>query len=645
MGVVTDSILAVIIPTKKGLALSAGYEGFKYLIWHPIWGAIEWDAMSNNPPAGAVYNDTVYVFFPSPYASDWYIYYTTFNLNGGTAWTSAQKLQAASQTGAGAITFNNQLYVFWQGVQVNVMTNPSPNGTLYYMVWGDQFFWQINSGQTLSGFSAGVIMSGCPTAVAFNDKIYVFYQGPGPDGLLWYTSSGGGPDAGWAASTQVSNVGMSASPSAVVFTNPSGGVPELYVFHEGGNNNGQLWYNVMNASGGWAGDKQIQGVTLNGTPSAIVSANGMLFVFYPGSQENTFWYIYSTDGSTWTSPVQTGTIALSNAPSLVEFNSDLFCMMMGPGNSGDLWWAPVSQGSTWSLMTRLPNATMSTASESYPGTVVFNNAVYCFTEGSGNLLSSIFTQDSGWAAQTCAVSGNIMACSPAPVVYNNEIWVFFQGSGANSSTRYGYMYYLVSQDGQNWGSLTAVPNQGMSYTPSAVVYQNQLYIFSTAYGQGHSMYYNVYSGNGWLVTNTQMNVPNIWYNGVVPPSAIVYNGNLYLFFIGQNWGICYTQYTGSNGSNEWSDPVLLNNYGSPNNQGTGYFSPVVYNDGNGPVLAVYFQGYTNNGLLYYMSTTDPSSAGNWTNVTQAGISQTTPKAPNITGGIADALAGLSMLMG
>ena len=163
---------------------------------------------------------------------------------------------------------------------------------------------------------------------------------------------------------------------------------------------------------------------------------------------------------------------------------------------------------------------------------------------------------------------------------------------------------------------------------------------------GNAIYYNVYDGSQWTVTNTPINVPNFAYNGGGPPMAIVYNGALYVFYVGNDqWGICYVQYLNSNGSNEWSSPIEVGNQNSPNNQGTGYFAPVVYDPGTGPVLAVYFQGASNNGLMYYMSTTDPSSTANWSAVAQAGIAETTPKAPNVTGAFADALAGISMLFG
>ena len=54
-------------------------------------------------------------------------------------------------------------------------------------------------------------MTAGPSAVAFNDRLYVFHQGFADNGQLWYASFDGQT---WAGDQQVPNVGMSESPSA-----------------------------------------------------------------------------------------------------------------------------------------------------------------------------------------------------------------------------------------------------------------------------------------------------------------------------------------------------------------------------------------------------------------------------------------------
>jgi hypothetical protein len=59
-------------------------------------------------------------------------------------------------------------------------------------------------------------------------KLYVFHQREENDGQLWYSSN---DNINWTTDTQVQNVGMSESPSAVLWADG------ISVFHQGGENN------------------------------------------------------------------------------------------------------------------------------------------------------------------------------------------------------------------------------------------------------------------------------------------------------------------------------------------------------------------------------------------------------------------------
>jgi hypothetical protein len=61
-------------------------------------------------------------------------------------------------------------------------------------------------------------MSEGPSAVV-DGQLYVFHQGSGEDGQLWYTSTTDGET--FTGDTQVQPVGMSASPAAVAWTGVS----------------------------------------------------------------------------------------------------------------------------------------------------------------------------------------------------------------------------------------------------------------------------------------------------------------------------------------------------------------------------------------------------------------------------------------
>ena len=104
-------------------------------------------------------------------------------------------------------------------------------------------------------------MSGSPSAVVYNGKLYVFHQGIDNNGQLWYSAFDG---ASWSTDQQIQPLGMSASPSAVLW---AGGIT---VFHQGYGNNGQLWYTYSPDGTHWGEDTLVQNVGMTDAPSALV---------------------------------------------------------------------------------------------------------------------------------------------------------------------------------------------------------------------------------------------------------------------------------------------------------------------------------------------------------------------------------------
>jgi hypothetical protein len=62
---------------------------------------------------------------------------------------------------------------------------------------------------------------------------------------------------------------MSESPSAVVYNGL------LYVFHQGSNEDGQLWYSVFDGTN-WGEDTQIQPLGMSGSPAAVAWVMALL---------------------------------------------------------------------------------------------------------------------------------------------------------------------------------------------------------------------------------------------------------------------------------------------------------------------------------------------------------------------------------
>jgi hypothetical protein len=215
------------------------------------------------------------------------------------------------------VLFNNKLYVFHPGSY--------ESGELWYTV-ADGTSWSQDQ-QILANNNGGYPgttgpMSLSPSAVVWNNVIYVFFQhgaslpvqvgcepgNPG-NGELFFVSSTDGK--GWdnvddahQPTRPLMNVGMSFSPSAVVWRNM------IHVFHEGSQQNGQLWYSYHDGQN-WQPDQPVPGVFIGepadynatGTfgvapmsPSAVVFNNNC-YVFYLNANQNLSYKF--ADGTSW----------------------------------------------------------------------------------------------------------------------------------------------------------------------------------------------------------------------------------------------------------------------------------------------------------------------------------------------------------
>jgi hypothetical protein len=149
--------------------------------------------------------------------------------------------------------------------------------------------------------------------VVFNGNLWVFHQGLQNNGQLWYSVwENPGP---WSADQQLNFVVMSGSPSVVVYRN------DLWVFHNGGD--GSLWYSVFDA-GRWLPDERVNTVALTGSPSAVVFRD-RLYVFHQGSGgDPSLWYSV-WDGANWAQdePLNKAGLSTSAAPAPTQTTAGL----------------------------------------------------------------------------------------------------------------------------------------------------------------------------------------------------------------------------------------------------------------------------------------------------------------------------------
>jgi hypothetical protein len=462
-------------------------------------------------PSPVVFNGDLYVF----YESVGQLAYSVFN---GATWSSGIVSGTAITESPSAVVYNKSLYVFYQGTE-------NSNGNLWYSVF-DGTSWSTSQKNNVG-------MSASPSVVIFNSNVYVFHQGGQYCGQLWYSVLSG---TVWSADTKVANVGMSYSPSAVIFNN------QLYVVHQGSGNNGQLWYNTFDGTS-WAGDKQVSGVVMQDSPYAMVMNNEVWIICPQAGNAGTFAYFELTNSSTGGMvPAQPH----AYGPSIVTYNGLPYLFYLGPGSVGRLWYNVCVGPSHWTSSMNGPNLSQLDPSAASGiagfGTVVFNNEPYVFFNGNGQLWYSVFTQGA-WNSKT--VPNVSIGSFPWPVVYNNELYVFYT---ASSSTGISYVIF----DGSAWSSeVTPSSFDGTSDSPAAVVYAPpgssfQIYVFYSGTGSNSgAVYYNIFNGSSWT-SSTQISDTNLSYS----PSAVVFNGEIYLVYEGSG-GDAQLRYNTFNGST-WS---------------------------------------------------------------------------------------------
>ena len=470
-----------------------------------------------------------------------------------------------------AIGIDNTIYCFFNG-----KTSLREAGTLCYYAY--------NAGVTSPDMQvpANVTTPGACCSVVFNDQLYLFYEGPGNTGQLWYSAYDG---TGWTSGV-VPNVSMSQSPSATVFKN------DLYVFYQSAAANGTICYSVFNGTT-WAAEVSPPIGGISDSPSVVTftppgSSTAQLYVFYQGGGNSGGLFYNVFNGSTWTQNTQVPNVGMSSSPSATVFDNQIYVAHQGSGNNEQLWYNAFN-GSTWAGDIQAPGALMTGS----PATVVYNDQIYvAYSWPDNDALGWGPLFNAGFQGGTVETVGT--ASSPSTVA-------FLPGSG----TPLPYVFYLcndqlfynLAKGPNNWGPPTPVPNLGVSGSASVVLFNNQPYVF---YEGGGQLWYSMFNGSSW----TSGTISNVTISP--SPNAVVFNNQIYVFYqdpgnTGQLW---YAVLDGSN----WSAGAMVQGVSLSNSA-----SAVVLNN----ELYVFYQGAGNNGQLWY----DVFSGSSWAGPTQvAGVS-------------------------
>lgn len=486
-----------------------------------------------------------------------------------TAGTSSPDLQLPANVSApgtpGAVVFQDDLYVFYEG--------PGNNGQLWYSVFD-------GTGWT-SAVVPNVSMSQTPAATVFNDNLYVFYQSAAANGTICYSVFDG---TIWAAEVQPPIGGISESPSVVSFTPPGAASPQLYVFYQGGGNTGGLFYNAFDGTT-WTKNTQVSNVTMSCSPSAAVFDNQIYVVHQGGGNNGQLWY-NAFNGTTWAGDTQVVGVLFEGSPSVMLWNNVLYIAYLWMG--GLLFCSPLfTAASSGSAPVSQTVAGCSAVAYTAPGATSAVPFVFYLTSGTDGLLGySQFFGPNDWGAPTqlpnLGVSG-----SPSAVLFNNQPYVFYEGAGK---------LWYSEFNGTLWSSI-AVPNINLSQSPSAVVFNSQIYVFYEDSQNNGQLWYTTFNGSAWSagVQLTGVSLSEC-------PSAAVFNNELYVFYqgAGSDGQLWYNVLSGST----WAGPTQVagaSMSGSPS-------AVVVFNNTIGAnQLGVFYQGPANNGALCY----SVFSAGSW----------------------------------
>ncbi|MET3654732.1 hypothetical protein [Dyella japonica] len=563
-----------------------------------VWQAYVAKSMANAHPTAVEFNNLIYVFWATPASDTSSVQYATYN---GTTWSSPQDFTGPStQLSPSAVVFNGEIYLFYQGANIDAVTNPTNNGMLYYTTYGSSQSLYINEGIT-----------GCPAAIVFNNAIWVFFQiGTNGGQIGFVTSSDGSTWSGITLLSDPSNV--ASSPTVTVL--PSANSPYVFYVNNVSSGYGNLGLISLNATGGEGlniPSISPQGVALRAAPSPLPyafydSTSSTMYVFYKDASLGTA-YITSTDGgSNWSIPVGINTSGINTSgqnsgfPAVATVGDQIYCVM---NYQNQVWYTTLIPDSSTPGYSGRGMATVPNVGHGNNGplgiagapTVFYaNDTLFCVYSAGSNVYVLPGTTTDGWGANTVAASNGFVSTPACGVAFNGLLYCFYTNNNGNLA------YTTSSDNGTSWSSengLTACLWCG----PSAVATADMLYVFHSS---------NSNNGNLWLSTwntsgqyNGDANVsdilaPGYTFNSYNQPCAFIFNGQIYVALVPKE-----------------NNTIIIVPYPNPNSSyvtievpnGMGPCTSVAVTDLNG--LLYLFWG--NGGQVYYMSVDSPMDQEAW----------------------------------
>ena len=325
-----------------------------------------------------------------------------------------------------------------------------------------------------------------PAAATFNGKMYIFHQGRGNDGRIWYCTNDG---RSWGADTQLPEHSyyypVKNSPAVAVFQN------KLFVAYH--NENDQISVGWLDSSGIWHNMPGATSFYISYSP-ALAVYNDRLYMAYQGSGDTAGkLMITSTDGNTWTAEEPVGA-SLTGSPGLVAFQGILYCFHKGTTDKFD------TQRTDY-----IEKLTIKTAKIAAPG--------------GSELVAAVA------AAGVLGVAGDAIAQGITMATNRRSDWTWVTSYDANAGQ--WVPDYLCPSSADAYG----VNSEGIA----VIEYQNRLICIRQGRDNSQLWCGGYANGGGWS-DDVAMGVPGNTYCTTGAPGLAVLNGTLYCFHQCKNDG-------------------------------------------------------------------------------------------------------------
>lgn len=562
---ITDGPSAVVYQSKLYVFHSGTAD--RHEIWYNVFDGTSWAGDARIPntritagPSVVEYDGKLYCFHQGYIEHDNELWYNVYD---GNAWVGDKLVtDTLISESPSAVVFKDKIYCFYQGVKElenTLLVNRFDPVT-------DAWSGHVEVPYTNSTTNG-------PSALAFDDKIYVFHQS-GDEEELWFNTSTDG--SLWRGDTPLTHERSTAGLGTTVFED------ELYCFFQGADNQSLMYRSFAKGSLEWedvwarpaldylgyesytdlAEAVRIKYGADNGYVSCVTKLpllynsyadERRLCIQYPTSDiGTTFAKIFDATGvydrASDPSSNPRYTFAINNTDPVTQYAKG-FVFHQGAGaNSGTQLWFSLLDRRTGNW-TEMQGPVTSPTTGGHAGVFLSASKLYIFyqvDQNGGELYYNILDQAT-WTGETKVPNIKGATGSPGAVFFTDKIHCFYQGYKKNGEL----WHNVLNTETDTWEGETQLQLQPDEFDgntlifhthitlgPSSVVFRNDvhsLYNGAVLTPQDNGVIrfgrlrVNLFNGSGAI---SDMQIPDTYLTA--EPCAVVYDDKIYAFHQGNN---------------------------------------------------------------------------------------------------------------